>query len=53
MLFNSEPYLVFLPLVLLLNWVLPAKVRPLFLLGASYFFYGYWSRPFLLLIAVS
>src|SRR5256886_16736576 len=50
MLFNSEPYLFFLPIALLVNWILPAKIRPLWLLGASYFFYSYWSRPFLLLI---
>src|SRR5256714_13607665 len=50
MLFNSEPYLFFLPIALLVNWILPARIRPLWLLGASYFFYGYWSRPFLLLI---
>src|SRR5713101_9037555 len=50
MLFNSEPYLFFLPIALLVNWILPAKIRPLWLLGASYFFYGFWSRPFLLLI---
>jgi alginate O-acetyltransferase complex protein AlgI len=49
-LFNSEPYLLFLPMALGVNWILPAKARPLWLLGASYFFYGFWSRPFLLLI---
>src|SRR5438552_16624977 len=50
MLFNSEPYLFFLPIVLLVTWLLPARVRPAWLLGASYFFYAYWSKPFLLLI---
>ena len=50
MLFNSEPYLVFLPAVVALNWVLPARLRPAFLLAASYYFYASWSPPFLLLI---
>lgn len=50
MLFNSEPYLLFLPAVVLLNWLLPARWRPAFLLGASYFFYASWSWPYLFLI---
>jgi alginate O-acetyltransferase complex protein AlgI len=50
MLFNSEAYLVFLPLVVGLNWLLPPAVRPLFLLAASYVFYAWWSPPFLLLV---
>ena len=35
MLFNSLNYLVFFPIVLLLYFVLPKKVRYLWLLGAS------------------
>jgi D-alanyl-lipoteichoic acid acyltransferase DltB (MBOAT superfamily) len=49
-LFNSEPYLVFLPAAVVLNWVLPARFRPVFLLAASYYFYAFWNPPFLLLI---
>src|SRR5439155_5747451 len=49
-LFNSEPYLVFLPVVVTLNWVMPARLRPVFLLAASYYFYAFWNPPFLLLI---
>jgi alginate O-acetyltransferase complex protein AlgI len=50
MLFNSFQYLVFLPIVLLLYWCTPARVRPALLLLASYFFYASWNPIFLLLI---
>src|ERR1700688_1327408 len=50
MLFNSETYLFFLGLVVLLNWSLPARWRVGFLVIASYVFYGYWSVPFLFLV---
>lgn len=50
MLFNSQQYLFFLPVVVTATWVLPARVRPTFLVGASYFFYASWNPPFLLLI---
>ncbi|MDQ6876428.1 MAG: MBOAT family protein, partial [Candidatus Dormibacteraeota bacterium] len=50
MLFNSEPYLFFLPIVVLVNWVLPRRFRPFWLLLASYYFYSFWSAPFLLLV---
>ena len=50
MLFNSEIYLFFLGLVVLLNWSLPTRRRVTFLVLASYVFYGYWSVPFLFLV---
>src|SRR5579859_918953 len=50
LLFNSESYLLFLPLVVLLNWRLPAAWRPAFLLAASYVFYAAWNPPFLFLV---
>jgi alginate O-acetyltransferase complex protein AlgI len=50
MLFNSEIYLIFLPVVVGINWALPARIRPAFLLLASYVFYAWWSAPFLLLV---
>ncbi|HEY1421098.1 MAG TPA: MBOAT family O-acyltransferase [Candidatus Dormibacteraeota bacterium] len=49
-LFNSEPYILFLGTVVALNWALPRDWRPAFLLAASYFFYAYWSPPYLALI---
>lgn len=40
MTFNSLAYLVFLPVVVCLYFCLPNKIRPYFLLIASYFFYA-------------
>ena len=53
MLFNSLPYLVFLPIVVLIYYVLSPKFRWILLLVASYFFYGYLNAEFLILIAIS
>ena len=50
MLFNSIAFLCFLPLVLLGVSVLPLRVRNLFLLAASYVFYGSWDWRFLFLL---
>lgn len=46
MLFNSFTYLVFLPLVVLLHWVLPIKFRRGLLLIASYIFYMNWMPTY-------
>ncbi len=51
--FNSGAFLIFLPLVVGVNWLLPHKWRKYWLLGASYFFYGYWNPMFLLLLLFS
>jgi D-alanyl-lipoteichoic acid acyltransferase DltB (MBOAT superfamily) len=55
MLFNSFDFVVFFPLVFLLFWFVFNKqsvfVRNLFLLFASYVFYGFWDWRFLILIA--
>jgi D-alanyl-lipoteichoic acid acyltransferase DltB (MBOAT superfamily) len=50
MLFNSIQYLIFLPTIVLLFWVLPVRVRLPMLLVASYYFYMSWSPVFILLI---
>lgn len=50
MLFNSFTYLVFLPIVVLLYWVLPEKFRTTLLLVASYIFYMNWMPAYGLLI---
>jgi alginate O-acetyltransferase complex protein AlgI len=50
MLFNSLTYVFFLPAVVAITWALPARVRPAFLLAASYTFYANWNPPFLGLI---
>lgn len=53
MLFNSFEFLLFLPIVFLLYWfVFPShKWQNLFIVVASYIFYGWWDWRFLLLIA--
>lgn len=53
MAFNSWVYLIFLPTVLLLYWLLPHRGRGYLLLVASAVFYGWWDARFLVLIAIS
>ena len=55
MLFNSFEYLLFLPLVFTLYWLLKDHYRwqNVLILIASYVFYGWWEWKFLLLIAFS
>jgi len=50
MLFSSFNYLVFLPIVFGLYWVLPDKFRKGLLLVASYFFYMSWLPKYGLLL---
>ena len=52
--FNSLPYLLFLPLVCLIHWRLPHRVRWLWLLGGSWLFYFWWEpRAGLLLVGTT
>ena len=51
--FNSLAFLIYLPIVVMVNWLLPHRWRKVWLLGASYFFYGYWNPAFLLLLLFS
>ena len=51
--FNSLAFLIYLPVVVGGNWLLPHKARKFWLLAASYFFYGYWNPAFLLLLLFS
>lgn len=53
MLFDSLEFLIFLPAVIVLYYLLPHKVRWVFLLMASYFFYASWKLEFLALIVYS
>lgn len=55
MIFNSIPFLIFLPIVFILYWYVFKKLssQNILLLFASYFFYGWWDYRFLLLIAGS
>lgn len=50
MLFNSLQYLVFLPVVFLLFWLVPHRLRVPLLLVASYVFYMSWRPIYGLLI---
>ncbi|MBX9688119.1 MAG: hypothetical protein K2X27_15535 [Candidatus Obscuribacterales bacterium] len=50
MLFNSFAYMVFLPLVVILYWSCPKKLRTPLLLLASYVFYMFWKPVYGLLI---
>lgn len=53
MLFNSLPFLIFLPAVVILYYLLPSRTRWLWVLLASYFFYGFWKVEYLSLILIS
>ena len=48
--FDSLDYLLFLPLVTLLHWLCPQKVRWAVLLFASLFFYASWNPAMTLLL---
>ncbi len=50
MLFNSVAYLIFLPIVVLLFWILPFRARTALLTVASYIFYIYWKPIYGILI---
>lgn len=56
MLFNSLEFAVFLPIVFFIYWILlknNTKLQNLFIVLASYFFYGWWDYRFLYLIIFS
>jgi alginate O-acetyltransferase complex protein AlgI len=48
MIFHSLEYLVFFALVLAIYWQLPRRGQNLFIVGASYLFYG-WEHPWFLI----
>src|SRR5260221_859623 len=50
MLFDSPAYFLFLIPVVLLYWRLNHRAQNIFLLLASYFFYGWWDWRFLALM---
>lgn len=53
MLFNSLSFLIFFPIVALAYFVLPHRVRNVWLLVATYYFYMGWNPKYAILIAVS
>ena len=53
MLFNSLEFLLFFPIVTAVYYLLPHKIRHIWLLAASYYFYMQWSAVHLLLLIFS
>ena len=56
MLFNSLDFAVFLPIVFILYWFVTYrsfKIQNLLIVFASYTFYSWWSKRFLILILIS
>lgn len=53
MLFNSYQFLLFFPIVLLLYFLLPSKIKHIWLLAASYYFYMSWNPVYALLMLAS
>ena len=55
MLFNSLEFLLFIPITFVVYWLLQdrLKIQNLFIVIASYVFYGWWDWRFLMLIGVT
>lgn len=53
MLFNSIQFLIFFPIVILIYFIWPNRIRHIWLLLASYYFYMSWNPKYALLIALS
>lgn len=53
MLFNSIDYLIFFPIVVFIYYLIPQRIRYLWLLCASYYFYMCWNAKYALLILFS
>jgi len=51
--FNSYYFLLFFPVVLLIYFFIPAKLRYVWLLISSYYFYMSWNPQFAILILSS
>lgn len=51
--FTSFAFLCFFPAVVLMYYVIPRKLRQLWLLAASYYFYMGWNAQYALLILLS
>lgn len=53
MLFNSAQFLIFLPIVVLIYFIIPQRVRYIWLLVCSYYFYMCWNAKYALLMLFS
>ncbi len=53
MLFNSIQFLIFFPVVCIVHYLLPHKIRYIYLLICSYYFYMCWDPEYALLLLTS
>lgn len=53
MLFNSVDFLIFFPVVTLIYFIVPGKVRYIWLVAASYYFYMCWNAKYVFLLLTS
>lgn len=53
MLFNSIDFLIFFPLVVFMYFIIPHRVRWIWLLAASYYFYMCWNPKYAILMGTS
>lgn len=53
MIFNSLQYLIFFPIVTLIYFIVPNKIKHIWLLASSYYFYMCWNVKYLVLILFS
>ena len=53
MLFNTIDYVIFLPVVIIVYYLIPFRFRWIFLLAASYYFYMSWKVEYIFLILFS
>lgn len=53
MVFNSLNFLAFFPIVVLLHFIIPKKIRVMWLLACSYIFYMSWNPRYVALIIFS
>lgn len=53
MLFNSIDFLIFFPVVTIIYYIIPDKIKYIWLLIASYYFYMCWNVKYIVLILTS
>ncbi len=53
MLFNSIQFLLFFPAVVLLYFIMPQRIRKLYILICSYYFYMCWNAKYAILLFLS
>ena len=53
MLFNSLQFLIFFPIVVLVYFIIPVRIKKFWLLAASYYFYMCWNAKYAFLILAS